>query len=59
MITKLDTGNNPEVKIINPDGLWIKREQIDEIKDKLSTKAIIGKNKVYIIFIVCVFTLPC
>ncbi len=35
--------------VINPDGVWIKREQIDEIKDKFSTKAIIGKSKVYII----------
>ena len=35
--------------IIEPDGASIKKEQIDEIKDKFSTKAIIGKNKVYII----------
>ena len=35
--------------IIEPDGASIKKEQIDEIKEKFSTKAIIGKNKVYII----------
>ena len=45
--TKLDLTAN--AIIINPNGVWIKREQIDEIKDKFSTKAIIGKNKVYII----------
>ena len=35
--------------VINPDGNWIKKEQIDEIKEKFATKAIIGNNKVYII----------
>lgn len=45
--TKLDLTAN--ALVINPDGVWIKREQIDEIKDKFSTKAIIGKSKVYII----------
>ena len=35
--------------IIEPDGASIKKEQIDEIKEKFATKAIIGKNKVYII----------
>lgn len=47
LTTKLDLTAN--AIIINPEGVWIKREQIDEIKDKFSTKAIIGKNKVYII----------
>lgn len=45
--TKLELTAN--VLLINPDGVWIKREQIDEIKDKFATKAIIGKSKVYII----------
>ncbi|MBP5408225.1 MAG: hypothetical protein J6Y42_03715, partial [Bacilli bacterium] len=31
------------------DGASIRKEQIDEIKEKFSTKAIIGNNKVYII----------
>ena len=35
--------------IIEPDGANIKKEQIDEIKEKFSTKAIVGSNKVYII----------
>lgn len=35
--------------VIEPDGASIKKEQIDEIKEKFSTTAIIGENKVYII----------
>ena len=35
--------------IIEPDGASIKKEQIDEIKEKFATKAIIGCRKVYII----------
>jgi len=37
------------VCIIEPDGASIKKEQIDSLKDKFMTKAIIGENKVYII----------
>lgn len=35
--------------VIEPDGASIKKEQIDEIKERFSTKAIVGENKVYII----------
>ena len=45
--SKLELSGN--ALIIEPDGASIKKEQIDEIKEKFSTKAIIGKNKVYII----------
>lgn len=45
--TKIDLSAN--ALIIEPDGASIKREQIDQIKDKFATKAIIGTNKVYII----------
>lgn len=37
------------VLIIEPNGQFIKKEQINEIKEKFSTKAIIGERKVYII----------
>lgn len=39
----------PEIKIINPDGLWIKKEQLDELQKEFSTKAIFGTKKIYII----------
>lgn len=39
----------PEVKIINPDGMWIKKEQLDNLQQEFSKKAIIGNKKIYII----------
>ena len=39
----------PEVKIINPDGMWIKKEQLDELQQEFSKKAVIGTKKIYII----------
>lgn len=39
----------PEVKVINPDGMWIKKEQLDELQQEFSKKAIIGNKKIYII----------
>ena len=45
----IDTNNYPELKIIEPDGLWIKKDQINELQEEFKTKAIIGNKKVYII----------
>lgn len=45
--TKIELSGN--VEIIEPDGLYIKKEQIDELKHRFSTKAIVGEKKVYII----------
>jgi len=45
----IDTNNYPELKIIEPDGLWIKKEQINELQEEFKTKAIIGNKKIYII----------
>ena len=39
----------PELKIINPDGMWIKKEQLDELQEEFSKKAILGTKKIYII----------
>lgn len=39
----------PEIKIINTDGLWIKKEQLDELQKEFSTKAVFGTKKIYII----------
>lgn len=38
-----------ELKIINPEGMWIKKEQIDELQFIFSEKAVMGNKKVYII----------
>ena len=45
----IDSGNFPEMKIINPDGLWIKKEQLKELQAEFNEKAIIGNKKIYII----------
>ena len=45
----IDNNNFIEFKIINPDGEWIKKEQLDELQSMFSKKAIIGNKKVYII----------
>jgi len=45
----IDENNFPELKIIHPDGLWIKKEQLRELQEEFSKKSIMGNNKVYII----------
>lgn len=43
------SGNFPEIKIINPDGLWIKKEQLQELQSEFNEQAIIGTKRIYII----------
>lgn len=45
----IDSGNFPELKIINPDGLQIKKEQLLSLQDEFSKKPIIGNKKIYLI----------
>jgi DNA polymerase-3 subunit delta' len=45
----IDSQNYPELKIINPDGSWIKKEQLIELQEEFNKKSIIGNKKVYII----------
>ena len=45
----IEAGNFPEIKIINPDGLWIKKEQLQELQNEFNEKAIIGTKRIYII----------
>lgn len=46
---KIESGNFTEIKIIEPDGLWIKKEQLMELQKEFNRKAIEGNKKVYII----------
>lgn len=39
----------PEIKIIEPDGLWIKKEQLDILQKEFSEKSILSNKKIYII----------
>lgn len=45
----IDSGNYPEMEIISPDGMWIKKEQLKKLQQKFNKKAIIGDKKIYII----------
>lgn len=45
----IDSGNFPEIKVISPEGLWIKKEQLKELQTEFNEKAIIGNQKIYII----------
>lgn len=45
----IDSGNFPEIEIIEPDGLWIKKEQLQNLQKEFNTKAIIGNKRIYII----------
>ena len=38
-----------EVKIIQPDGLWIKKDQIDQLKNEFSMTSLESDKKIYII----------
>ena len=45
----IDSGNFPEIDVIPPDGLWIKKEQLQTLQKEFNTKALIGNKRVYII----------
>ena len=46
---QIDDNNYLELKIIEPDGQWIKKEQLDELQKDFNTKSLIGNRKIYII----------
>lgn len=46
---RIDNGNYIDVKIIEPDGLWIKKEQLLDLQSEFSKNAIEGSKKIYII----------
>lgn len=46
---KIDTNNFTELKIIDTDGQWIKKEQLEDLQKEFITKSLIGNKKVYII----------
>ena len=46
---KIDKNEFIELKIIEPDGQWIKKSQLEELQSAFSKKSIVGNKKVYII----------
>ncbi len=47
--TSIDKNEFIELKIIDPDGQWIKKSQLEELQEEFSKKSIVGNKKVYII----------
>jgi DNA polymerase-3 subunit delta' len=47
--SRIDNNNYLELKIINPDGLWIKKEQLEELQHEFNKKALENSKKIYII----------
>ena len=45
----IDTNNFLELKVIDTDGQWIKKEQLEELQHEFMNKSIVGNKKVYII----------
>jgi DNA polymerase-3 subunit delta' len=46
---RIDNNNFTELKIIKPDGLWIKKDQLIELQEEFRMKSLEGNKKVYII----------
>lgn len=49
IIAMIDNDNHPEIKKINTDSLWIKKDQIKNLQEEFSKKPIFGNKKIYII----------
>ena len=46
---RISSGNHPDVHLIEPDGLSIKKEQIYHLQDEFSKKGVESERKVYIL----------
>ncbi len=46
---RIEDGNYVDVKVIEPDGMWIKKDQLLDLQSEFSKKSIEGSKKVYII----------
>ena len=46
---RIDDGNYPEIKVIEPDGMLIKKKQILDLQQEFSRSAFEGNKRIYII----------
>lgn len=46
---RIDNSNYPEIKIIKPEGLWIKKEEIESLQEDFNKKGIESSKRIYII----------
>lgn len=49
IISLIDSNNYPDIKVIEPDGNWIKKGQLLELQKEYSNKSLIGNKRIYII----------
>lgn len=47
--SNIDKNNFIELKVIEPDGMWIKKEQLDALQKEFSMKSVASNKKIYII----------
>lgn len=46
---QIDNETFLDLKIINPDGMWIKKNQMTELEEEFNNKSILGNKRIYII----------
>ena len=46
---KIDDSNHPDVRVIRPDGAWMKIDQIRDLQKQISYRPMEGRYKVYIL----------
>jgi len=46
---RVDDGNYLDVKVIAPDGMWIKKDQLLDLQSEFNKKSFEGPKKIYII----------
>lgn len=49
IISLIDSNNYPDIKIIEPDGNWIKKSQLLELQKEYNNKSLFGKKRFYVI----------
>ncbi len=49
LCSRIENNNFPELKKVEPDGLWIKKEQLLELQEECGMKPLEGNKKVYIV----------
>lgn len=49
VINLVNQGNYPDIKIIEPDGNWIKKNQLISLKADYSNRSLLGNKRIYII----------
>lgn len=48
--SRINNGNYPDLKVIKPDGLWIKKEQLIDLQNTFNKKPIESNKMIYIIY---------